>query len=309
MTEKKGEWSNPTRRRDEHYEAKMQEMFAPEQERPRTNGARHPLREDSTAVLPPVAPRPNGAAPGQPQRVPQGDAETGELKARRRILPIALACAAALLVLFVGYRIVFGGEAGGEASEPPAGAPGGAAQVSMDAGTPKETNLVFRKPVEGQDDSYTVGLGEYEWEGTKKLNGDVEEVVLEGRTAANFTTAVRLAEGEITTGVFGRAEPEKPMWQATFLRTTTGGRETTTGNYHAVDGGQVILEGSYFDRVVEDNPGDEADDIVRTYVEGDPRDGGGDLTRYSVIFHAPEGTEIPWLPGWREPAPEPGPAR
>ncbi len=311
MTEQRGDWSNPTRRRDEHYEAKMQELFAPEQEKPKTNGASHPLKDDTTIVLPkavrPGSPGPGASATDPPAGSPGGGAEPAPEGSRwRQILPVVFIGLAALVVLLIGYRFIFGGGGGAdEAAEGQGKDPGAAQPISLGGLQAKETNLVFDKPIEGAGDAYSIGLGEYEWEWTKKLNGDVEEVVVEGRTAANFTTAVRLTHGEITTGVFGRAEPDKPMWHATFQRTTTNGEESTNGTYQAVDEGQVILEGAYFDRVVEDNPDDEPDVIVRTYVEGDPRKEGEDLTRYARTYRAPEGTLVPWMPGWEEPDPVP----
>jgi hypothetical protein len=260
-------------------------------------------------MIPPVSPAggANGAAKGRTQGGFFGKTAAGAEEGSRKrgvLTSIALAAAAlfVLFLIFLGYKLLFGG---GGKNDADAGSPGSSQALSVDGIEAKETNLVFEKPVEGEDGSYSIRLGEYAWEGMKELKGDVEEVVLEGRTAANFTTAVRLTHGEITTGVFGRAEPDKPMWHATFQRTTTNGEESTNGTYQAVDEGQVILEGAYFDRVVEDNPGDEKDVIVRTYVEGDPRKEGEDLTRYARTYRAPEGTLVPWMPGWEEPDPLP----
>ena len=324
MTEKRGgRWASPERQEDEKYQEKMREFFAPstsQQQTPKNGAHRHPLKDD-TAVMGPASPadtdngyavgHANGRLRGGLLGRPVPEAEEGTRK--RELLTFAFLAAAVLFVLFlafVGYKILFGG--GDEGAQ--GGSSPSSQAVSVGGIEPQDTNLLFEKPFEksdgsrsfeGPDGSYAVGLGEYEWEGTKELKGDVEEVVLEGRTAANFTTAVRLTHGEITTGVFGRAEPDKPMWHATFQRTTTGGEESTNGTYQAVDEGQVILEGAYFDRIVEDNPGDEPDVIVRTYVEGDPRKEGEDLTRYARTYRAPEGTLIPWMPGWEEPDPVP----
>ena len=170
------------------------------------------------------------------------------------------------------------------------------AAIPENASEPIETNLTFEAQ-DGEGDAYAIRMGEYEWEGTKGMNGDVEEVVLEGRTAAHFTTAVRLADGEITTGVFGRAEPDRPLWHATYQRTTTDGQRATTGTYQAIEKKRVILEGAYTDRIVEDRPGDEPDVIVRDYVEEDPREGEQDVDRFRAKFEAEEGTVVPWLPG------------
>lgn len=297
LTEQRGgEWSSPERQEDEKYQQRMKEFFAPGG----ANGAaRHPLRDDTT-VMPPVgtngSPGANDARNGS--GVPTGAATapgSGRLGLRRLLFLAGLAVAALLLISLVAW-LVFGGGETGEAGRVP---------VARSAATPevKETNLVFEAE-DGEGDAYAIRLGEYEWEGTEAMNGDVEEVVLEGRTAAHFTTAVRLADGQITTGVFGRAEPGKPLWHATFQRTTTNRQQTTTGTYQVVDDGKVVLEGAYTDRVVEDNPGDEPDVVVREYVEGDPAADGEDAERYRVSFRAAEGVLIPWLPGWQPPAPE-----
>jgi hypothetical protein len=293
-----GEWSSPERQQDLKYQERMKEFFAPRKDADKTprNGAlRHPFKDD-TAVISPAERNGGGQTASLLQQPREGW--------RLREVPVAVLFAlAALAVVVLAFWFVFlrGGEEAPQGSTPeraPAVAEGGPLE-------PRETGIVFQKPDEPQGGTgpYSLTVGKYTWEGTRQVNDDVEEVVLEGRTAAHFTTAVRLTDGEITTGVFGRAEPGKPLWHATFQRTTTIGEESTTGTYQAIDGGRVILEGAYTDRVVKDNPGDEPDDIVRTYVEVDPRDPPEEATRYAISIHAPEGTPIPWLVGWTPPDP------
>lgn len=291
--ERGGEWSSPERQEDLKYQEKMKEFFAPGGA---SGSARHPLR-DETTVMQPVNPGAvrarNGSAGPAGSAAISGSGGVG----LGRVLVVAGMALAGLLVVSLIAWLLFGrggGETGGAERAPVA--------QSVAAPEVEETNLLFEAE-EGEGDAYAIRLGEYEWEGTEAMNGDVEEVVLEGRTAAHFTTAVRLADGEITTGVFGRAEPGKPLWHATFQRTTSGGEQATTGTYQVVDDQKVILEGAYTDRVVEDNPGDEPDEIVREYVEGDPAAGGEDVERYRVSFRAAEGVLIPWLPGWEPPDP------
>ena len=263
------------------------------------NGRRmsHPLAED-TAVIDPVEP---GRDQDTPPRGYIGTAERGfqetdekdnEGLELRRILLFALGALAVIAFLTFMAWLIFG-RGGGDAGQAPEKTP---AAISEDAPEPIDTNLTFEAQ-DGEGKAYTVRMGDYEWEGTKGMNGDVDEVVLEGRTAAHFTTAVRLADGEITTGVFGRAEPDKPLWHATFQRTTSDGQQATTGTYQVIDKKKVILEGAYTDRIVDDNPGDEPDVVVREYVEGDPQKGDEDVERFRAKFRATEGAEIPWLPG------------
>ncbi|MGF1471722.1 MAG: hypothetical protein ACFB50_08285 [Rubrobacteraceae bacterium] len=299
---REGKWASPERQEDLKYQERMKEFFSPGSGGgARGNGAnngrlRGPLAED-TAVIDPVERRreqntpPGGYPRGSERGIQEAAVQDSAGLDLRRILLYALG--ALMVILFLIFVVWFfflrgGGEAGQEQSqETPA---------ARAAFQPIETNLTLEAQ-DGEGDAYAIRMGEYEWEGTKGMNGDVNEVVLEGRTAAHFTTAVQLAEGEITTGVFGRAEPDRPLWHATFQRTNSDGQQATTGTYQAIDKKQVILEGAYIDRVVEDNPGDEPDVIVRDYIEGDPRKGEEDVERFSAEFRASEGVEIPWLPG------------
>ena len=288
MTERRGgQWTSPEKQADEEYQRKMKDFFAPG-----GAGVRGPLKDDTT-VIPSIGANgePGGAQNGHaaapasaaipgPRRPPLG----------RLLLAGVLVPVGVLFVVLLAWLVFGRGGGEGRAAERAPVAAGAAAPAI------EETNQVF-EAVDGEGEAYAVRLGEYEWEGTEAMNGDVEEVVLEGRTAAHFTTAVRLADGEIQTGVFGRAEPGRPMWHATFQRTTTGGQQTTAGTYTVVEDETVVLEGAYTDRVVEDNPEGEPDRVVREYVEGDPAAGGEDVERFRVSFEAEEGVELPWLPG------------
>ena len=287
MTERRGgQWTSPEKQQDEKYRKKMEDFFAP------GGGVRGPLKDDTTVIPSVGATGARGGAQNGHAAAPASDAIPGPRRpGLGRLLLAGVPVLVGVLFVVLLAWLVFG-RGGGEAREAER------APVAAGAAAPaiEETNQVF-EAVDGEGDAYAVRLGEYEWEGTEAMNGDVEEVVLEGRTAAHFTTAVRLAEGEIQTGVFGRAEPGKPMWHATFQRTTTGGQQTTTGTYTVVEDEKVILEGAYTDRVVKDNPEGEPDRIVREYVEGDPAARGRDVERFRVSFDAEEGVEIPWLPG------------
>lgn len=284
----KGEWQDPAARRDREYTRKMQEFFAPE------------------------APPKKAAAPQAPAPEAPAAQAAGKEAATKR-LGLVFVAVGAVMALVLGwwvYSTFSGGLFGGgaeEAQAPDGSAPQASAAATAGAEplTPEETNIVFEKPrePEGGQGAYSLKVGQYTWSGEKSVDGKVEQVVLEGRTAAHFTTAVRLTQGEITTGVFGRAEPGQPLWHATFQRTTSGGREHTMGTYQAVDAGQVILQGAYTDRVVQDNPEDEPDVVVREYVEADPREENPTPERYAVTFRAPSGTPIPWLVGWTPPDP------
>jgi hypothetical protein len=290
VTEQRGEWQDPTTKQDNEYLARMKEFFAPEQapEKPRAQPA-----------TPQAAPSPAGSA-----LTPKPDASPKKLG----LVLVGVGAVMALALAWWVYSSFSGGRSGGgeeapaEAQRP--AAPTAVAAEVVEAPAPKETGIVFEKPdaPKGADGPYSLKVGQYTWSGEKSVDGNVEQIVLEGRTAAHFTTAVRLTEGEITTGVFGRAEPNKPLWHATFQRTTTSGQEHTMGTYQAIDGGRVILEGAYTDRVVQDNPKDEPDVIERTYVEADPRE-APTPDRYAVTFRAPPNTPIPWLVGWTPPEP------
>lgn len=213
------------------------------------------------------------------------------------------AVAAFLLVV-----ILLGGVFGGSGEEPAAPAPAPETAESADedasggdAGAPfgaaglevRDTGVVIEEPVERDDGTYYVRAGEIAWKGKKEATDTGQQFTLEGPTAAQFKNSVTLPHGSITTGVFGRAAPGKPMFHATFHRTTIGEEEITTGTYHALDGSRVIVEGTYSDTR-------DGNTVTRTYSEAAP--GSGNLNRYAVSFEAPPGALVPVLVGWEPPA-------
>jgi hypothetical protein len=202
----------------------------------------------------------------------------------------------AVVLLFAASKVVpalFGG--GDEAAT----APQAARQAPQETGPQgslavRDTGIGIAEPVE-KDGAYYLRSGEIAWKG-KLENTDTGEVLtLEGPTAAQFKRAITLPGGSITTGVFGRAEPGKPILHATFHRVSVGEQEYTTGTYVAVDEGRVLVKGSYSDER-------HGDAVVRTYTEHAP--GLGEEERYAVRFEAPPGVPIPALVGWQAPAPE-----
>lgn len=168
-----------------------------------------------------------------------------------------------------------------------AGAGEGATPVATD------TNVVFSEPIK-KDGSYYLKAGDVAWKG-KLDNTDTGPVLtLEGPTAAQFKQAVSFRDGTITTGVFGRAEPEKPIIHATFQRTNLGEEETTSGTFKVIDDGRVIQDGAYSDER-------QGDVVTRTYRQWNPQN-PADVTTYAKRFTAPAKVPIPALIGWQEPA-------
>lgn len=213
----------------------------------------------------------------------------------------AVAGAAVLFVLAVALKLlgaVGGEEAGRPGQNPPDGTGQAGGGQALELAAPlsvRDTGIVFEAPAE-EDSAYYLKAGEIAWKGELENTGTGEMLTLEGPTAAQFKRAVALPQGSIMTGVFGRAEPEKPIVHATFQRVDLGGDEQTSGTYYAVDGGRVLVKGSYFDQR-------DGEAITRTYVEdADPVTNPGIDARYAVRFEAPFGAPIPALVGWRPPA-------
>ena len=216
-----------------------------------------------------------------------------------------------LVALFLAAVVLAGNVFGGPKNAPDASGAGPAPQQADGSGTQggsgaspatpfgaegltvRDTGVVFQQPVVKADGTYFEGAGEIAWKGKKEATDTGTQYTLEGPTAAQFKTSVALPNGSITTGVFGRAAPGKPMFHATFHRTTMGEEETTTGTYYALDGSRVIVEGTYSDAR-------DGDTITRTYSEAAP--GSDRLNRYAVSFEAPAGALIPVLVGWKPPA-------
>lgn len=213
-----------------------------------------------------------------------------------------------LVALFLAAVVLAGNVFGGSENAPDASGAGPAPRQADGSGTQggspttpfgaegltvRDTGVVFRQPVVKADGTYYEGAGEIAWKGEKEATDTGTEYTLEGPTAAQFKTSVALPNGSITTGVFGRAAPGKPMFHATFHRTTMGQEEVTTGTYYALDGSRVIVEGTYADTR-------DGDTVTRTYSEAAP--GSESFNRYAVSFEAPAGALIPVLVGWKPPA-------
>lgn len=212
----------------------------------------------------------------------------------------AAAGAAVLFVLVIALKLlgaVSGGEAGTSGQNPPEGSGQAGGGQALELAAPlsvRDTGIVFEAPAE-EDGVYYLKAGEIAWKGELENTGTGEMLTLEGPTAAQFKRAVALPQGSIMTGVFGRAEPEKPIVHATFQRVALGEDEQTSGTYYAVDGGTVLVKGSYFDQR-------DGGAITRTYVEdADPVTSPGIDARYAVRFEAPPDAPIPALVGWRPP--------
>lgn len=158
----------------------------------------------------------------------------------------------------------------------------------------KETGVAMQEPVYKEDaGTYYLRAGSIAWKGKLDKTDTGEQLTLEGPTAAQFKRTVTLPGGSVMTGVFGRAEPGKPIVHATFHRTTIGQTESTSGTYYAIDGSDVIVEGTYQDAR-------DGDTITRTYTEHSP--GSEEYDSYRVSFDVPVGVPVPVLVGWEPPA-------
>lgn len=204
---------------------------------------------------------------------------------------VVAATAVVLVALVMLGRL--GGEPAARPSQTPVpSASGGAQPNEMPEGEIRGTGIEFAEPVI-KDGSYYLRSGEIAWKGKVEETDTGQELTLEGPTAAAFKQAVRLPHGEITTGVFGRAQPDQPIVHGTFQRVSVGGNEHTTGTYYAVRDQELLVEGTYADQR-------DGDTVVRTYREQDPD--SRQMKSYRVSFVAPEGAPIPTLIGWEPPA-------
>jgi hypothetical protein len=217
---------------------------------------------------------------------------------------VLIAVAAVGLVIFVGLLILRSGsgavadatstKAAAPAKSQPAAAEGSGGQAAPVAAVRAEdTKVAFGVPKQKGDDYY-LEAGQIAWKGRLEKTKDGEVLTLEGPTAAQFKRAVQVAGGDITTGVFGRAEPGKPLVHATFHRTTIGDREVTQGTYSVVGEDAILLSGTYTDQR-------SGDDITRTYTENVPGAPPEEAASYAVKFKAPMGVPIPALVGWKAP--------
>lgn len=196
------------------------------------------------------------------------------------------------VVLVAAAKLLGGGAAPAPAQNPSQGA---RPPAQIASNTPiKDTGVVIQQPVV-KGDSYYLRSGEIAWKGKTKSTEEGQELTLEGPTAAMFRQSVNLPHGDITTGVFGRAQPNQPILHATFQRVTLGGQEWTSGTYDAVDvdNNAVLIQGTYTDKR-------DGDKVIRTYDDNNPDTGSERV--YRVSFKAPIGTPVPALVGWQPPA-------
>lgn len=205
-----------------------------------------------------------------------------------------------VLVLVVLVGIFTAARGGGEApSQAPAPETAqkpepGAARAPEEDRTVDDTGVALQEPVYKEDaGTYYLRAGSIAWKGELEKTDTGEQLTLEGPTAAQFKRSVTLPGGSVMTGVFGRAEPDKPIVHATFHRTTIGDVETTSGTYYAIDNDQVIVEGTYEDTR-------DGETVTRTYTEHAP--GDDRYHSYRVSFEAPLGVPVPVLVGWEPPA-------
>lgn len=223
----------------------------------------------------------------------------------RIILPLAFVVAAGVLYM-LGW---FGGSSDTEAAATPGGRAVQAEQPSPQGsdtavvanqapGDVRDTGIVVEEPLI-EDGYFYLRAGSITWKGEAKETENGEELKLEGTTVANFKQAVKLpgkdasgADNSITTGVFGRAEPAKPVLHATISRAIVGDQEINTGTYYALSGQTVLLMGDFYDER-------RGDKVIRTYTDKAP--GDTQRTSYSVSFTAPPKTLVPALIGLEEP--------
>src|SRR5215207_4613200 len=116
----------------------------------------------------------------------------------------------AVVLLFAASKVVpalFGDDEAVPAPQAARQAPQTGPQGPLEV---RDTGIGIAEPVE-KDGAYYLRSGEIAWKG-KLENTDTGQVLtLEGPTAAQFKRAITLPGGSITTGVFGRAEPGKPI--------------------------------------------------------------------------------------------------
>lgn len=285
-TKKSRGWQSPGRQEDEKWQQTLSRMFNVGSQSSGTSAGRGgPLSEESEAEARAEANVSRTATAGQVAQNPK------ELFKRYGLL------AAGGIVLLVGLVIFARAILGGAEETPPqtrrdSGESG--SQAALPApGEARETGVVFEAPVE-KDGDYYLKVGEISWKGKLEDAEGGQILTLEGTTAAQFKT-IEVPDGTITTGVFGRAEPGKPILYATFQRTNAGEEEITQGTYQVMNGGEVLVSGDYRDRR-------SGDTVTRVYVEDDlpQTDPGVDRT-YSVEFVAPPEVPIPALVGWEQP--------
>lgn len=213
---------------------------------------------------------------------------------------VYVVAAALVCVALVGALIAMTGGGGPDATAPPADPAPSRSKPEAAAPAPRgempveDTGVAIEEPVVKEDaNTYYLRAGEIAWKGKlQDTDSGGEQLTLEGPTASQFKR-ITLPGGSMTTGVFGRAEPGKPIIHATFHRMTVGEEETTSGTYYAIDQDRVIAEGTYEDAR-------DGQTVTRTYTEHSP--GSDDYHSYRVSFEVPLGVPVPVLIGWEPPA-------
>ncbi len=207
--------------------------------------------------------------------------------------------AVALFVVILAIKMIGGGApsdqsgSGQAANEARPPANGGPAPES-DAPATTDTGVAFEAPTE-QGGDYYIEAGELAWKGRKEATESGERITVEGATAAQFTRAVALPGGSITTGVIGRAAPEGQTLHATYQRVDLGENQKTSGTYYTVADGLITSRGDY-----EDERSGET--VTRTYDETRYAQGSRpENVTYQVTFEAPPETPIPVLVGHEDP--------
>lgn len=215
---------------------------------------------------------------------------------------IVAAIAVVLFVVILAVKMIGGGAssdqstAGEAANETPPPANGEQALESApeSAASTTDTGVAFEAPTE-QGGDYYIKAGELAWKGKKEATDQGEKITVEGATAAQFTRAVALPGGSITTGVIGRAEPEGQTLHATYQRVDLGENQKTSGTYYTVAEGLITSRGDY-----EDERSGET--VTRTYDETRYAQGSRpENVTYQVTFDAPPETPIPVLVGHVDP--------
>lgn len=214
---------------------------------------------------------------------------------------LVVGVAAVLFVVILLVKALGGGAASDRdtperaANDAPPPASGeSAAPRSAPGEAPTDTGVAFEAPAEEGGDYY-IKAGELAWKGKRESTDSGERITVEGATAAQFTRAVALPGGSITTGVIGRAEPEGQTLHATYQQVNLGEDQKTSGTYYTVADGLITSRGSYSDER-------EGEAVTRTYDETRYAQGAQpEEATYAVTFDAPPETPIPVLVGHEDP--------
>jgi hypothetical protein len=286
-TKKPRNWQSPGQQEDEKWQQTLSKMFKVGGEKPGASGGRSgPLSSEAEDAARAEANVTRATSAGRAAQTPQ--------ETLKRSAPLAVGALVLVVGVVILLRALFGGGEQPAKQGEPAHEVNPAGRSALPApGEARETGVIFEAPVE-KDGDYYLKVGEISWKGKLEEAEGGQVLTLEGTTAAQFRT-IEVPDGKITTGIFGRAEPGKPILYANFLRTNTSGEEITQGTYQVTNAGEVLVSGDYRDQR-------SGDTVTRVYVEDDnpQTDPGVDRT-YSVKFVAPPEVPIPALVGWEQP--------